>query len=301
MPYLSRGGVKVHYQVRGDGTPLLMCNGWGPPIEWMTELYMPNFADRFRCATYDLRGMGRTDAPEDDAAYEMREIARDGLAVMDELGWKTAHIWGASMGASQASTIAILTPDRVRSLCISGPDLGIPNMFQRKYARVLHDRGTYAVHISRQKENPAEAARGACEFYFTPELLARRGDIVDLVARITADTPARRIWPSFQKLIDMVDSNFEPDLPDHAEPDETGFPIWKYLRNIKAPTLILQGYGDQLIHRDCAQAAFEKMPNAELRIFKPFRHSFSGSPEIQRQQAEWIWMQETRQLGLKGV
>ena len=293
MPYLNRAGVKVHFQVRGEGVPLLMCNGWGPPIEWMTEFYMPNFADRFQCATYDLRGMGRTDAPEDDAAYDMREIAQDGLAVMNELGWKTAHIWGASMGANQASTIAILTPDRVRSLCISGPDLGIPNMFQRKYARVLHDRGTYAVHISRQKENAAEAARRACEFYFTPELLARRGDIVDLVARITADTPARRIWPAFQKLIDMVGSGSEPDLPDHAEPDETGFPIWKYLRNIKVPTLILQGYGDQLIHRDCAQAAFEQIPNAELRIFKPFRHSFSGSPEIQRQQADWIWMQET--------
>ena len=50
----------------------------------------------------------------------------------------------------------------------------------------------------------------------------------------------------------MVESNDEPDLPDYAEPDEAGFPIWKYLRNIKAPTLILQGYGDQLIHRDCA-------------------------------------------------
>ena len=301
MPYLNRGGVKVHYQVRGDGVPLLMCNGWGPPIEWMTELYMPNFADRFRCATYDLRGMGRTDAPEDDAAYDMREIAQDGLAVMDELGWKTAHVWGASMGANQASIIAILAPERARSLCISGPDLGIPNMYQKKYAQVLRDRGTYAAHISKQKENAVESARRACEFYFTPELLARRSDIVDLVARITAETPARRIWPSFQKLIDMVESKVEPDLPDHAEPDEMGFPIWKYLRNIKAPTLILQGYGDQLIHRDCAQAAFEEIPNAELRMFKPFRHSFSGSPEIQRQQADWIWMHETSHLGLKGV
>lgn len=116
----------------------------------------------------------------------------------------------------------------------------------------MRDRGTYAVHISKQKENATEAARRAREFYFTPELLARRRDIVDLVAKITAETPARRIWPSFQKLIDMVESNDEPDLPDHAEPDEAGFPIWKYLRNIKAPTLILQGYGDQLIHRDCA-------------------------------------------------
>lgn len=47
-----------------------------------------------------------------------------------------------------------------------------------------------------------------------------------------------------------------------------------------------------------AQAEFEEIPNAELRIFKPFRHSFSGSREIQRQQADWIWMQETRLNGL---
>lgn len=294
MPYLHRDGVKIHYQVKGDGVPLLMCNGYGPPLEWVTELYMPNFVDRFRCATFDLRGFGRSDGPADDAAYDPREIARDGLAVMDELGWKTAHVWGASMGAVTASTLTILAQDRVRSLVLCGADLGNPNAFQKKYEQVIRDRARYNGHIARQKDDPRESAERASEFYFTPELLAKRRDIVDLVTKITTDTPVHRVWPVAKNLIETVAASKELDLPDHAEPLETGFPIWKHLPDVKTPTLIMQGYSDQLIHRDAAYAVLDGLPNAELRVFKPFRHSFSGSPEIQRQQADWIWGQETK-------
>ncbi len=294
MPHLVRDGVRIHYQTQGEGVPLLMCNGYGPPLEWVTELYMPNFTDRFQCATFDLRGMGRSDGPEDDAAYDTREIIRDGIAVMDQLGWKTAHIWGASMGALTASGIAIMAPERVRSLTICGPDLGNPNIFQKKYEAIVRDRAIYTNYIIQQKDDPVAAAQGASKYYFAPDLLAKRGDIVDFVAKITRETPAHRIWPSFQKIVDMVASG-RLDLPDHAEQDDNvGFPLWKSLPDIKVPTLIMQGYGDQLIHRDSAFAVLDAIPNAELRVFKPFAHSFCGSPEIQRQQSDWIWTQEEK-------
>src|SRR5579859_4783896 len=197
MPYLDRGGVRVHYQVRGDGVPLLMCNGWGPPVEWMTELYFPNFSDRFRCATYDLRGMGRTDAPENDAAYAMREIAQDGIAVMDELGWKTAHVWGASMGANQASIIAILAPERVRSLCISGPDLGIPNMFQKNTPRCCATGGpTPPISPSRRtirRSRPAPGRPGWDPPSATaPRLHRERGRRASCAA-VAASPPAKGV------------------------------------------------------------------------------------------------------------
>ncbi len=292
MPYLHRDGVKIHYQVRGNGVPLLMCNGYGPPLEWVTELYMPNFIDRFQCATYDLRGMGRSDGPKDDSAYDMREIARDGMAVMDELGWETAHVWGASMGSGQAATIAILAPERVRSLTICGVNLGAPNMVQKKYAHIARAQAKYMAALAMQNKDPQEAARRACEFYFTPELLAKRGDIVDLVARITAEAPAHRLWPVYQKLLENADSIDTFEFPDHADPDPSLFPIWKHAHEIKVPTLLMHGENDPIRHPDCARFAFEQMPYAELRILKPFYHSFSGSPEIQRQQSDWIWRQE---------
>lgn len=298
MPFLNRNGVKVHYQVRGeaDKIPLLMCNGYGPPIPWVTELYMPNFVDRFQCATYDLRGMGLTDGPQDEAAYDMRELARDAIAVMDEMGWETAHVWGASMGANQASTVAILAPERVRSLTISGPDLGNINILQKKYAHTTRDRAVYASYVAQQKEDPYGAVRRQAEYYFMPDLLARNGELVELVGKMVSETPAHRIWPSFERLIDNFSNGEERNLPDHADPDENVFPIWKHLHEIKVPTLIMQGYDDRLIHRDSAVAVLNEIPNAELRIFKPFGHSFCASPEIQRQQADWIWDQEQKRL-----
>lgn len=292
MPYLQRNDVKIHYQVRGSGVPLLMCNGYGPPLEWVTELYMPNFTDRFQCATFDLRGMGRSDGPEEDSAYEITEIARDGIAVMDELGWDTAHVWGASMGSNLATTLAILAPERLRSLTICGVNVGAPNQFQKKYAHIIRNRMEYAASIAMQMEDPAEAVRRSCRFWFSPELLARRGDIVDFVTKITTETPVHRLWPSYQKLLAMRASIETMELPDHAEPDDGFFPVWKQLSRISVPTLLMHGEDDPIIHPDCARFAFEQLPNAELRILKPFYHSFSGSPEIQRQQADWIWQQE---------
>lgn len=292
MPYLNRNGVKIHYQVRGSGVPLLMCNGYGPPLEWVTELYMPNFSDRFQCATYDLRGMGRSDGPAEDSAYDIREIARDGMAVMDELGWKTAHIWGASMGSSQAATITILAPERVRSLTMCGVNLGAPNTFQKKFGHIVYNRTKYATSIAMQKDDPKEAARRSSQFYFSPDLLAKRGDIVDFVAKITGETPAHRLWPAYHKLIAMASAMVGPELPDHAEPDESGFPIWKHAHEITVPTLLMHGQNDPIIPVECAQYAFSQIPNSELRILKPFYHSFCGSPDIQREQCDWIWKQE---------
>ena len=75
--------------------------------------------------TPDRRRVGRD--PE-TAPYRLEEMADDAAAVLDALGWPSAHIVGHSMGGMIAQTLAIRHPDRVRSLtCISStpsPDIG---------------------------------------------------------------------------------------------------------------------------------------------------------------------------------
>jgi 3-oxoadipate enol-lactonase len=74
---------------------------------------VPQFADRYRCITYDLRGSGRSECP--DAPYSAAIMAADLVALLDDLGVDRAHLVGFSLGAATIQELAIAHPERVRS------------------------------------------------------------------------------------------------------------------------------------------------------------------------------------------
>ena len=49
-------------------------------------------------------------------AYTAEDMTDDAVAVMDAVGWSSAHVFGLSMGGLLAQRIALRHPDRVRSL-----------------------------------------------------------------------------------------------------------------------------------------------------------------------------------------
>jgi pimeloyl-ACP methyl ester carboxylesterase len=94
----------------------------------------------------------------DTAPYRLEDVADDATAVLDAVGWASAHVVGHSMGGMIAQTLAIRHPDRVRSLtCISAapsPDIG--RMKPVTMLRLL--RANPAVLIGRRPRGPDEAA-----------------------------------------------------------------------------------------------------------------------------------------------
>jgi pimeloyl-ACP methyl ester carboxylesterase len=87
--------------------------GWGGDhTAWAFQF--PALAAEFDVIALDNRGAGQSDAP--DRPFTLADMADDVVALMDELGVRTAHICGASMGGMIAQEIAISFPERVRSL-----------------------------------------------------------------------------------------------------------------------------------------------------------------------------------------
>lgn len=116
MPTVRSADADIAYEVTGSGAPLLMIMGFaGDSRMWMFQT--PAFAERFRCITFDNRGAGGSSSPH--GPYTMGQMANDALHVLDAAAADRAHVLGISMGGAIAQHLALIAPDRVRSLTLA--------------------------------------------------------------------------------------------------------------------------------------------------------------------------------------
>ncbi|MFL4472243.1 alpha/beta fold hydrolase [Tateyamaria armeniaca] len=112
MPRLERSDVQLHFEVTGDGPPLLMLPGFMSDHASWTPL-VPLLSDQFTCIRIDNRTTGQT-TPW-DAPVSIDLMCKDGLALMDHLGFERFHVLGHSMGGIIALHMAQVAPERLAS------------------------------------------------------------------------------------------------------------------------------------------------------------------------------------------
>ncbi|KJS53405.1 hypothetical protein VM98_25410 [Streptomyces rubellomurinus subsp. indigoferus] len=125
MPEILRpDGARIHYQVHGEGFPVLLLAPGGVSSEaasWESEPYHPvrELAAHFRVIVMDQRHAGASHAPA--LPFDYAQTAADQLAVLDELGVEQAHLVAAGSGAVHAWRLAHDAPERVRSVVCLRP------------------------------------------------------------------------------------------------------------------------------------------------------------------------------------
>jgi pimeloyl-ACP methyl ester carboxylesterase/predicted glycosyltransferase len=112
--YATNDGIRVYYEVYGDGpVTVLMMPTWAIVHSRMWKMQIPYLARYFRVVTFDPRGNGRTDRPEDPARYGIDAIASDTVAVLDATDTDRAVIVAHCQGTRWAVKVAAQVPDRV--------------------------------------------------------------------------------------------------------------------------------------------------------------------------------------------
>ncbi len=87
MPYADNHGLRIHYEVTGEGAPLVLLHGFGVSGDaWHTGGHVSALKDEFEVITMDARGHGRSDKPHDLSAYSLRNRVLDVTAVLDDAG-----------------------------------------------------------------------------------------------------------------------------------------------------------------------------------------------------------------------
>jgi pimeloyl-ACP methyl ester carboxylesterase len=122
MPKINRDGVDIYYEIHGSGPPLLLTHGYSSTSE-MWHGQIEALSKHHKLVLWDMRGHGRSDYPDDPAAYSEALTVADMAALLDQVGAKNAIVGGLSLGGYMSLAFYRAHPGRVRALLIidTGP------------------------------------------------------------------------------------------------------------------------------------------------------------------------------------
>ncbi len=146
-------GFEMHYEVRGEGPPLVMAHGLMGNIGVALEqsialnLLLHQLPSDFRTIGYDARGHGESGYTTDPADYNWFSLANDMYKLLLHLGIERAHVGGGSMGAGTSICFALEHPQMVDKLVLIAPpviteeDSGTVRMTYGGLASLIESQG----------------------------------------------------------------------------------------------------------------------------------------------------------------
>ncbi len=247
MPYATAAdGTRLHYEVTGrrNGPPVLLIQGLGADKHgW--DMQRLGLARWYLTIALDNRGAGRSDKPI--GAYSLEQMADDAMAVLDDAGYETAHVVGASMGGAITQLVGIHHPHRVRSLtlaCTSCRNHEWRRELLAGWGRTAREHGMGLM--------TKEAAR----WVIGPRSFRRLLPAIGWLGPLAFGRPRH----AFANQVDAILAASEEEVPA--------------LHTISAPTLVVVGNQDILTPRGDSEELAELIPTAELVVISGAAHGF---------------------------
>jgi len=133
--HVDRDGIRVFYEVYGSGEPtILFLPTWSIIHSRCWKMQIPYLARHCRVITFDPRGNGHSDRPEEPGGYDEAKFVADALAVLDATATERAIVVGFSMGSQRALLLAANHPERVEGMVFIGPALPLGTATPRSRA-----------------------------------------------------------------------------------------------------------------------------------------------------------------------
>lgn len=232
---VSVGEFDVAVVESGTGEPLVLCHG-AEADHRHYDVLRPLLAKKVRAIAYDQRDTGGTKGPEND--YEMVDLGRDCIALIQALGLDSAHLLGTSLGGMVAMQAAIAAPHRIRSLTLVSTTPS-PLMVSPAIRRL-------------PELDPSARQAFMMDALISPE---RRLADPSLLAVLQASSVNRPPAPAARRLAAAHSHDCIPQLS-----------------SISAPTLVIHGEQDPMFPVGAARRLVAEIPNASLMLIPDGRH-----------------------------
>ncbi|HEX9422388.1 MAG TPA: alpha/beta hydrolase [Pyrinomonadaceae bacterium] len=241
-------GVRIHYQEKGTGTPLLLLHGFTSSTYSWKDVFEP-LSKTFRVIAVDFKGFGFSDKPDGD--YSRSAQAALIAHLLDYLKIDRAWLCGNSMGGEIALNVALINPQRIAGLILidSGgvkvPGSGslapgyllIPVVGRVLTALSLTSDKLVRQGLEKSFYDRSKVTEERVATYYRP-LQTRGGQLAALRARTQADR----------------------------------LPIEQNLSRINVPTLIIWGAQDALIPLEAGRKMSSLIKNSKLVVFENCGH-----------------------------
>ncbi len=262
-----RDGVEIAYERIGPagGEPVLLVMGLGMQmLAWPDEFCAEVVRRGFTVARFDNRDVGLSThhheagapslpmillRPAAVAAYRLEDMADDAAAVLDALGWPSAHVVGVSLGGMIAQTLAITHPRRVRTLT---------SIMSTPSPRIGRGKASALLSIAPRQLHDRDAAA------------QRLVDIFRVIA--SPDYPLDEDWlrelgrRSYDRSYDPAGISRQLAAIGASSDRRRG------LATVAVPTLVLHGEDDPLIRLAGGRATADAVPGARLVIYRGMGH-----------------------------
>ena len=221
----------------GDGPPLLL----GPSLGTSTAMWEDNvaaLAEHHRVIRYDHRGQGESPVPE--GPYEIADLGRDVIALLDRLGIERASIAGVSLGGMIALWMGANAPERVDRVIAACTAVHLDAGWAERAAAVRRAGSTEPI------------ADGVVDRWLTPGYARERPDQRDRLRALLVASPAEGYAACCGAIERM-------DLRDD-------------IRRIAAPTLVISGSDDPSTPREHQTLIADRIPGARHETITPGAH-----------------------------
>jgi pimeloyl-ACP methyl ester carboxylesterase len=264
-------GIDLYYEAHGSGEPVVFIPGTGFSGNVWEPFQIPALSKAFKVITMDLRGCGRSSAPNE--VYSIEQMACDVIALLDHLGLASAHLVGHSMGGRITQAMAINFPLRARSMILAGSGSGPAG---RSGQDCVPGLPFYLVSELVEKGFEEFVRHEVCETntYFTHDYLKKNPSKVKTFYDLAWKHHAR-LHPYLRLCIARH--------------------MWEgthRLQDISTPTLVVVGDDDTIgsNHVTQAEVMAKRIPKAEYRYLKGQSHGFfwQDPDETNAWISEWI-------------
>jgi 3-oxoadipate enol-lactonase len=245
MPLTRTTAVSLYHEVVGQGPPVCLINGYRLSGAAWPEAFIDRLSMRCSVISFDNRGTGRSDKPDD--GYEFGNQAKDVVALLDDLGLPRAHLLGFSMGGAIAQEVAIWYADRVDRLILFATFCG--GVWAEPTPLSVISRILVTDGLSSE-----EAARQSWPVTYSPDHLAANAEAVEQQMRRELEHPT----PTF--------------VAQRQTEALRKFDSYRRLPQIRAVTLVATGTHDVLVKPRNAAILAARIPNARLETLADLGH-----------------------------
>jgi pimeloyl-ACP methyl ester carboxylesterase len=286
-------GIDISYQRLGkpDAPVVLLIMGVGAQsIHWPDAFCDALVGRGLQVIRFDNRDVGLsthlTDAPPPNlpatlagdlssVSYTLSDMAADAVGLLDVLGFKKAHVVGASMGGAIAQTMAIDHPDRVRSLTSMMSTTGNMSVGQPS-PDVL--REVFGGPRPTTRDEVIQQMLRAFRVVGSPGYPSDQQEV------------ASRAGRAYDRCYDPIGVARQA-IASVASGDRT-----ERLRHLEVPTLVIHGVADRMCDVSGGRATAEAIPGAELVLIEGMGHDLPPGlrSELAARIAEFVWRAEVR-------